>query len=52
MSTWVKRSLSELNEWRLPSQIAPNENELMYLLNDIGPLYYVFNDVENEVAKK
>lgn len=50
MSTWIERNLLELAQWRSSSQPVPNDNELMYLLNDIGPLHYVFKDVEKEIA--
>lgn len=45
MSTWFERNLPDIGAWHLtPDDEALDESEIAYLLNDIGPLLYVFGD--------
>jgi hypothetical protein len=42
MTSWLKRNLPDLGDWRLSSsENACKEAEMAYLFNDIGPLIYV-----------
>lgn len=54
MSTWIKRNLPNLGRWHLISALAETEAdaESAYLLNDIGPVLYVFNSVPEGVRER
>ena len=47
MNDWIERNWSSLYDWHIKAPEAQSEDEIAYLFNDIGPLYYAYKS-ENE----
>ena len=49
MSSWIERNWQSLDDWHISATQEQSEDEIAYLFNDIGPLFYVYASVPDEI---
>ena len=49
MNPWLEENQSVIESWETLQDEKCCENERAYLLNDIGPLLYVFNNITEDM---